>query len=283
MFLVRGFAMDKDPFITIRPSRGWRVLDLANLWEYRDLIYFLTWRDIKVRYKQTVLGAAWAVIQPFLGMVIFSIFFGRFAKISSEGMPYPIFVYSALLPWHLFSQSLNQSGNSLVENQRIITKVYFPRLAVPISAVLGGLIDFCISFVILLGLLFYYEISITPAVLFLPLFVLMAVLTALGAGLWLSALNVLYRDVRYTITFLIQIWFFLTPIVYPTSLVPEKWRLLYAANPMTGVVEGFRWAILRTGQYQWSISLVSISIVVLLLISGLFYFRRMESIFADVI
>ena len=275
--------MDRNPYITIRPTRGWCVLNLANLWKYRDLIYFLTWRDIKVRYKQTVLGAAWAVIQPFLSMVVFSIFFGRFSKISSEGMPYPIFVYSALLPWQLFSQSLNQSGNSLVENQRIITKVYFPRLAVPISAVLGGLLDFCISFVILLGLLFYYEISITPAVLFLPLFALMAVLTALGAGLWLSALNVLYRDVRYTITFLIQIWFFLSPVVYPSSIVPERWRLLYSLNPMTGVIEGFRWALLGTTRYPSYMFIVSALIMLILVISGVFYFRRMERIFADVI
>lgn len=276
-------ALDALPTLMIRPSHGWVSLRLKELWEYRELLYFLTWRDIKVRYKQTVLGAAWAIIQPFFTMVVFSIFFGYLAKVPSNGLPYPIFAYCALLPWQLFAHSLTESSNSLVANERLITKVYFPRLVIPISAVLAGLVDFAIAFVILLVMMFYYGIAPTMAILTLPLFVLLAVVTALAVGLWLSALNVQYRDVRYTIPFLTQFWLFVTPIAYPSSLVPEQWRALYGLNPMAGVVEGFRWALLGTSQAPGMLLLVSIVVVVGLLAGGLFYFRRMEKTFADVV
>jgi len=267
----------------IEPVRGHVSLDLRELWQYRELLYFLTWRDVKVRYKQTVLGAAWAVIQPVFMMVVFSLFFGRLAHVSSDGIPYPVFVYCALLPWQLFAHALTESSNSLVANERLITKVYFPRLVVPISAVLGGLIDFAIAFVILLLMMAYYGIAPTPAVLALPALVLFAIMTALAVGLWLSALNVKYRDVRYTINFLIQFWLFATPVAYSSSIVPEKWRALYGLNPMAGVVEGFRWALLGKANPDGSLLAVSVAVVVLLTIGGLYYFRRMEAQFADVI
>jgi len=272
------------PVIVIRPSRGWVSLNLRDLWEYRELLYFLIWRSIKVRYKQTVLGAAWAILQPFLTMVVFSVVFGRLAKVPSNGIPYPIFAYTALLPWQLFARALTESGNSLVANQRLITKVYFPRLVIPIAAVLGGLVDFGIAFVILLGMMFYYGIVPTAAVLTLPLFLLLAIATALAMGLWLSALNVQYRDVRYAIPFLTQFWLFATPVAYPTSLVPERWRILYGLNPMTGVVEGFRWALLgsEVGGIR-PLVILSALVVGLLLAGGLVYFRRMERTFADVV
>jgi len=270
------------PTTVIQPSRGWVALNLRDLWAYRELLYFLVWRDIKVRYKQTVLGAAWAVLQPFFTMVVFSIFFGGLAKVPSDGIPYPIFAYCALVPWSYFAGSLERAGNSLVGSSHLITKVYFPRLAIPISAVLAGLVDFGIAFVVLLGMMLYYGIAPTAAVLTLPLFLLLAVLTALGVGLWLSALNVQYRDVRYTIPFLTQVWLFLTPIAYPSSLVPEQWRALYGLNPMAGVVEGFRWALLGKDP-PGPLLVVSTVVVVLLLIGGLYYFRRMEKTFADVV
>lgn len=276
-------AFDALPILILHPSQGWVSLRLKELWEYRELLYFLTWRDIKVRYKQTVLGAAWAIIQPFFTMVVFSIFFGYLAKVPSDGLPYPIFAYCALLPWQLFAHSLMESSNSLVANERLITKVYFPRLVIPISAVLAGLVDFAIAFVILLVMMFYYGIAPTIAILTLPLFVLLAVATALAVGLWLSALNVQYRDVRYTIPFLTQFWLFATPIAYPSSLVPEQWRALYGLNPMAGVVEGFRWALLGTSQAPGMLLLVSVVVVVGLLTGGLFYFRHMEKTFADVV
>ena len=271
------------PKLIIRPSKGWVPLKLKELWEYRELLYFLIWRDIKVRYKQTVLGAAWAIIQPLFTMIVFSIFFGRLAKIPSDGLPYPIFAYCALLPWQLFAHALTESGNSLVASQNLITKVYFPRLVIPISAVLAGLVDFVIAFVVLLGMMFYYGIVPTAATLTLPLFILLAVATALAVGLWLSALNVQYRDVRYTIPFLTQFWLFTTPIAYPSSLVPEGWRTLYGLNPMAGVVEGFRWALLGTENAPGPMVAVSVAVVVALLVGGLYYFRRMEKTFADVV
>lgn len=271
------------PSMIIRPSKGWSSLQLRELWEYRELLYFLTWRDIKVRYKQTVLGAAWAVIQPFFMMVVFSLFFGLLARVPSDGIPYPIFVYSALLPWQLFAHALAETSNSLVANERLITKVYFPRLVVPISAVLAGLVDFAIAFLILLVMMGYYGIYPRLAILTLPLFILLAVMTALGVGLWLSALNVQYRDVRYTLTFLTQFWLFATPVAYPSSLVPEPWRALYGLNPMAGVVEGFRWALLGRTEAPGILLAVSGPMVLLLLISGLYYFRRMEDTFADVV
>lgn len=267
----------------IQPSTGWVSLRLQALWEYRELLYFLVWRDIKVRYKQTVLGAAWAIIQPFFAMVIFSIFFGRLAKVPSDGLPYPIFAYTALLPWQLFSHALTESGNSLVANQQLIKKVYFPRLAIPIAAVLAGLVDFAIAFVVLLGMMLYYGIYPTVAIVFLPLFILFAIATALAAGLWLSALNVEYRDVRYIIPFLTQFWLFATPVAYPSSLVPEPWRAFYGLNPMAGVVEGFRWALLGKSGGMGPLLLVSVLAVIALLIGGLIYFRRMEKTFADLV
>jgi lipopolysaccharide transport system permease protein len=269
--------------LLIRPSRGWAALDLADLWQYRELIYFLTWRDIKVRYKQTVLGGAWAILQPFLTMVVFSVFFGRLAGIPSDGLPYPIFAYCALLPWQLFAHALTESSNSLVANERLITKVYFPRLVVPISAVLAGLLDFLVAFVVLIGMMMYYHIRPTAAVWTVPLFLLLAVGAALGVGLWLSALNVQYRDVRYTIPFLTQFWLFLTPVAYPSTLVPVSWRALYGLNPMAGVVEGFRWALLGKTEGPGALLAVSVTIVVLVLVGGLYYFQRMEQTFADVV
>jgi lipopolysaccharide transport system permease protein len=272
----------ETPTILIRPSRGWVALNLRDLWRYRELLYFLTWRDIKVRYKQTALGAAWAVLQPFFTMVVFAIFFGRLAGVPSDGIPYPIFAYSALVVWSFFSGALDRAGNSLVGSSHLITKVYFPRLAIPISAVLAGLVDFAIAFVVLLGMMLYYRIYPTIAVLTLPLFLLLAFITALAVGLWLSALNVQYRDVRYVIPFLIQVWLFATPIAYSSSLVPEQWRALYGLNPMAGVVEGFRWALLGKTP-PGPLLVVSGLVVILLLIGGLFYFRRMEKTFADVV
>jgi len=269
--------------IVIKPSRGWISLKLRDMWEYRELLYFLIWRDVKVRYKQTVLGAAWAILQPFLTMVVFSIFFGRLAGVPSDGIPYPVFAFTALLPWQLFAYALTESGNSLVANQQLITKVYFPRLVIPISAVLAGLVDFGIAFVVLLGMMFYYGIVPTAAALTLPLFLLLAIATALAVGLWLSALNVQYRDVRYTIPFLTQFWLFATPIAYSSSLVPERWRVLYGLNPMAGVVEGFRWALLGKSGGVGRLVIVSALVVSVLLFGGLVYFRRMEKTFADVV
>jgi len=271
------------PELVIEPARGWAPLRLRELWEYRELLYFLVWRDVKVRYKQTVFGAAWAIIQPFFTMVVFSIFFGRLGKIPSDGVPYPIFAYCALLPWQLFAYSLTQASNSLVANQNLITKVYFPRLIVPISSTLAGLVDFAIAFVILIGMMVFYGITPTAALWTLPLFVILAVTTALAVGLWLSALNVEYRDVAYTIPFLAQFWLFATPIAYPSSLIPEQWRPFYGLNPMTGVVEGFRWALLGTQNPPVVLSLISTGVVIVLLVGGIYYFRRMESTFADVV
>jgi lipopolysaccharide transport system permease protein len=271
------------PVLLIRPPQGWASLGLKEVWEYRELLYFLTWRDVKVRYKQTALGAAWAIIQPFFMMVVFSLFFGRLGKMPSDGIPYPIFVYCALLPWQLFAHALSESSNSLVANERLITKVYFPRLVVPMAAVLGGLVDFAVSFVILIGMMLYYGITPGAAIFTLPLFLLLAVVTALGVGLWLSALNVQYRDVRYTLTFITQFWLFATPVAYSSSIVPAAWRPLYGLNPMAGVVEGFRWALLGKAQGPGLLLGVSIAVVIVILIGGLYYFRRMEDTFADVV
>ena len=267
----------------IRPAAGWVSLNLAELWEYRELLYFLTWRDIKVRYKQTVLGAAWAVIQPLGMMLIFTIFFGRLVGVPSDGLPYPIFVYTALLPWQLFSRALTDSSTSLVANERLITKVYFPRVLIPLSAVLASLLDFAIAFVLLLGMMVFYGIVPTGSVLMLPLFVLLALMTALGIGFWLSALNAQYRDVHYILPFLTQFWLFATPVVYPASLVPEQWKLLYGLNPMTGVVEGFRWVLLgKTGAPDVMLAVSAITVLAIF-IAGLYYFTRAEDTFADVV
>ena len=273
----------RKPLFVIEPSRGWAALELGTLWNYRELLYFLVWRDVKVRYKQTALGAAWAILQPVLTMLVFSLFFGKLANIPSDGIPYPVFAYTALLPWQLFAHALAESGNSLVTNQELVSKVYFPRLVMPLAAVLAGLVDFAIAFVVLLGMMAYYGIAPTTAVVTLPLFVLFACTTALAVSLWLSALNAKYRDVRYTITFLTQFWLFATPIAYPVSLIPENWRILYGLNPMVGVVEGFRWALLGKADALNVSMLVSVIVVILLLVGGLYYFRRMETTIADVI
>ncbi|MEZ4726550.1 MAG: ABC transporter permease [Caldilineaceae bacterium] len=271
------------PVTRIRPSQGWVSLKLEELWDYRELLYFLTWRDMKVRYKQTVLGAAWAIIQPFFTMVVFSLFFGRLAGIPSDGIPYPIFAYAALVPWSFFASGLNNSANSLVGSANLLKKVYFPRLAIPISTVLAGVIDFVLAFVVLLGMMLFYGMVPTVNIVWLPLLLLLALATALGVGLWLSALNVQFRDVRYTIPFLTQFWMFATPIAYPSSLLPEPWRTLYGINPMVGVVEGFRWALLGTETAPGPMIIVSALAAVGLLVSGAYYFRRMEKSFADVV
>lgn len=280
-----------EPVTFIRPSRGWAAINLKELWAFRELLYFLTWRDIKVRYKQTALGAAWAILQPVLTMVVFTIFFGRMAKVPTDGVPYPIFSYTALLPWGLFSKAISDAGRSLVAHRSMITKIYFPRLSIPIASVLGGVVDFALAFLVLIAMMLYYNlapgstytITLTPAVLTLPLFLLLAILTALGVGLWLSALNVLYRDVNYILPFLTQFWLFLTPVAYPASMVPERWQWLYALNPMTAVVEGFRWALLGTSKAPSPMMFVSALIALILLVSGAYYFRRMERTFADTV
>jgi lipopolysaccharide transport system permease protein len=275
------------PVHVIAPASGWVPVRLGELWEYRELLYFLIWREVKIRYKQAVLGIVWAVLQPVLTMVIFSVVFGRFAGMPSDGLPYPIFAYCALLPWQLFTFSLTESSNSVVVNQRLITKVYFPRVMLPIAAVGVGLLDFAISLVVLLCLIGfyggYYGVTVGAGLWSVPIWALLAVLTALGVGFWLSALNVRYRDIRYTVPFLAQLWFFATPVVYPTSIVPEQWRPLFALNPMVGVVDGFRWALLGSPVAPDATVLISIGAVVAILVAGLFYFRRMERTFADVI
>lgn len=274
---------EKLPTFSIDPPKSFASIGLRELWEYRELLYFLIWRDIKVRYKQTALGAAWAVIQPFFMMVVFSLFFGKLAGVPSDGIPYPVFAFCGLLPWQLFAHALTESSNSLVGNQNLITKVYFPRLVVPIAAVLGGVVDFAIAFLILLVMMFYFGIVPGWAIVTLPLFIVLAITTALAVGLWLSALNVKYRDVRYTMNFLVQFWLFATPVAYPSSLIPEQWRWAYGLNPMAGVVEGFRWALLGKTDPPGALLAVSIAVVVFLLIGGLYYFRKMEQEFADVV
>ena len=271
------------PLVVIERSPPWRLVPLGELWAYRDLLYFLVWRDVKVRYKQTIFGAGWAILQPFLTMIIFTIFFGRLAKIPSDGVPYPVFSYCALVPWQLFATALTNSSNSIVNNQGLIKKVYFPRVLVPLAAAIEGLVDFAIAFVLLIGMVLYYRIPLTPRLAAVPLFALMAVLTALSMGLWLSSLNALYRDVRHTVGFLTQIWMFASPVAYSSRLVPEKWRVLYGLNPMTGVIEGFRWSVLRTSAAPGPLILVSLGAVLVLLLGGLLCFRRIESTLADVL
>lgn len=267
----------------IQPAKGWVGLNFRELWNFRELLYFLIWRDLKVRYKQTALGAAWAIIQPFLTMLVFSLFFGRLAHVPSDGLPYPLFAFTGLVPWTFFANALAQSSNSLIGSQHLITKVYFPRLVIPISSVLSGILDFAIAFLVLIGMVLYYDIIPGIACLMLPLFFLLALITVLGAGLWLSALNVEFRDVRYIVPFLIQFWLFSTPIAYPSSLLSEPWRTIYGLNPMVGVVEGFRWALLKTTNTPGATLIVSAIAAMGLLITGALYFRRMERTFADVV
>jgi lipopolysaccharide transport system permease protein len=270
------------PILVIRPPRKWVPVDFKELWAYRELIAAFTMRDVKLRYKQTGLGIAWAVLQPLLTMVIFTIFFGGLAHIPSDGVPYPLFVLAALLPWTLFSDGLTRSTTSMVMNSNIMTKVYFPRLIMPLASIISPLVDFAVSFIILLAMMVYYGVAPTLNVIFLPLFIFLALATSLGVGLWLSALNVKYRDFQYTVPFLIQIWMFMSPVVYSSSLVPASLRVWYGLNPMAGVIEGFRWALLGTGTPSAMI-LVSVGMVILLLVSGMFYFRRMEQYYADIV
>jgi lipopolysaccharide transport system permease protein len=272
----------KVPTIIIRPPRKWVPVDFKELWEYRELLYFFTWRDVKLRYKQTGLGIAWAIIQPLFLMIIFSLFFGGLAQIPSDGVPYPLFSLAALLPWTLFAEGMTRSTISMVSNANIMTKVYFPRLIMPVASIMSPLVDFCVAFGILIIMMAYYGFMPTINVIFLPLLVIFAMMTSLAVGLWLSALNVKYRDFQYTVPFLIQIWMFASPVVYPASMVPQQFRFLYALNPMTGVIEGFRWALLGTNPPTGMI-FISLGVVIALLVSGVFYFRRMEQYFADIV
>lgn len=267
----------------IQPKKGWVGLNFRELWKYRELLYFLIWRDLKVRYKQTALGAGWAIIQPLLTMLVFSLFFGRLARVPSDGVPYPIFAFAGLVPWTFFANAITQSSNSLIGSQHLITKVYFPRLVIPIASVLSGIIDFIIAFVVLIGMIFYYRITPGITILTIPLFFFIALITALGTGLWLSALNVEFRDVRYVVPFLAQFWLFSTPVAYPSSLLAERWQVIYALNPMVGVVEGFRWALLQTPAPSPAVLVVSTMTSIFLLITGALYFKRMERTFADVV
>lgn len=276
--------MEEDlPVLQIRPSQGWVSLQLGEVWEYRELLYFLIWRDIKVRYKQTALGAAWAIIQPFFTMLVFSLFFGRLAKMPSDGIPYPVFAYAALVPWTFFAQGLTQSSDSLVGSGNLIKKVYFPRLVIPLGSVTAGIVDFCLAFSVLILMMFYYGVTPTINVVFLPLLLLLGVITSLGVGLWLSALNVKYRDVKYVVPFVTQFWMLATPIAYPSSMLTEPWRTIYGLNPMVGVVEGFRWALLGLNTAPGPMVAVSAAVALLILVGGAFYFRRMEKTFADVV
>lgn len=271
--------------IYIKPSTGLAALNLRDLWLYRELVYFMIWREVKVRYKQTMLGAAWAIIQPVLTMIVFTFLFGRIAKLPTDGnIPYPIFSYTALLPWGLFVAALNQASRSLTSNQNMVSKIYFPRLVLPLASILSGLVDFVIAFVILIGLMFYYKVTPSINVIWaLPLFLLLTIITALGVALWLSAINVRYRDVNYALPFMTQFWLFATPVAYSSNLISEKWQLVYSLNPMAGVVNGFRWALLGVGNGPDAGLWISVGIALLVLVSGLYYFRNMEKTFADTI
>ncbi len=284
---VSGADLPDEPLLKLRPRRGWQAINVAELWHYRDLLWFLAVRDIKVRYKQTVLGVLWALIQPLAAMAIFYVVLGLWVGVKSDDVPYPIFAYCGLLPWQLFSQSLTQASNSLIENERLVSKVYFPRLLIPFASVLSGLVDFAISFVLFAVLVVvavmmgHHNIAISPLIFLLPVLVIFVVMTALSVGLWLSALNAHYRDFRYALPFLVQIWFYASPVVYSTSLVPEKWRVLYGLNPMAGVIEAFRWVLLGKVQPMWPLFAASVGAVIVLFIGGLLYFRRMERTLAD--
>jgi lipopolysaccharide transport system permease protein len=272
-----------DSIVVIRPSKGFSKLDLVALWEFRELFYFLVWRDVKIRYKQTVIGAAWAIVQPVMSMVVFTVIFGNFAKIPSDGLPYAIFSYTALLPWNYFSQAIARSGNSLVGDANLIRKVYFPRLIIPLAAVSSPLVDFFVSFLVLLAMLVWFGIAPGWGVLVLPLFLVLAFMTALAVGLWLSPLNARYRDISYAIPFLIQLWMYASPVVYSVSMVPEKWRPIFSLNPLAGVIEGFRWALLGKGDPAIGAIMISACVVLMLLLGGMFFFKRMERYFADVL
>jgi lipopolysaccharide transport system permease protein len=282
-----GNAIISETEIVIEPSRGWITLQLRAIWQYRELLYFMVWRDLKVRYKQTIMGALWIVLQPVASMVVFSLLFGGLLKVPSGGAPYPIFAYAALLPWNYFAASLNRASTSLVGNAQLITKIYFPRLLIPLAGVLSGLVDFAISFLVLVGLMAYYQVHPTPVVALLPVFLLLAMLTALGFGLWLAALNVRFRDINILIPFIIQIWMYLTPVIYGATLIPKRFRYLLALNPMTAAVEGFRWALLgpylEDAQAPGPVLLASVLIALAVLVSGAVFFQRTERTFADII
>jgi lipopolysaccharide transport system permease protein len=269
--------------VVIRPSKGFSKRDLVALWEFRELLYFLVWRDVKIRYKQTVIGAAWAILQPVMTMVIFTMIFGNFAKIPSDGLPYAIFSYTALLPWNYFAQAIARSGDSLVGDANLIKKVYFPRLIIPLAAVSSPLVDFCVSFFVLLAMLAWFGIVPGWGVLVLPFLLVLAFMTALAVGLWLSPLNARYRDIRYAIPFLIQLWMYASPVVYSVSIVPEQWRPIFSLNPLAGVIEGFRWALLGKGDPAIGTIMISACTVLLLLLGGMLFFKRMERYFADVL
>lgn len=271
------------PTTIVQPRRAFWDLELRDLWDYRELLFFLVWRDVKVRYKQTALGVAWAVLQPLMATLIFSIFFGRLARMPSDGIPYPVFAYVAMVPWQYFAYALTESSNSLVASQNVIKKVYFPRLIIPLGSVIAGLVDFCFAFIVLIGMMYHYGIAPSRSIFLFPIFLLLAIATALAAGLWLSALNVQFRDVKHTIPFLTQFWLFATPVVYPASLVPPKWRMWYGLNPMAGVVDGFRWSILGKAGHPGPMIWVSAGAVVVMLIGGYLYFRKMETSFADIV
>jgi lipopolysaccharide transport system permease protein len=273
---------EKRVTTVITPPQRWAQIDLSEIWHYRELLFFLAWRDLKVRYRQTAIGASWAVLQPVLTMVVFSIFFGTLAKIPSDGLPYPVFAYAGLLPWQLFAASLTQSSNSLVNSADLMRKVYFPRLIMPFASVIANTVDFVIAFVVLIAMMVFFQIAPTAGILLLPVFIVLALVTALGVGLWLAALNVQYRDIRYVVPFLTQFWMYLTPVIYPSSMLGEPWRTILAINPMVGVVEGFRWALLGT-EPPGAIILISTLVSVVLLVSGAIYFRRVEQTFADVV
>lgn len=281
--LRRAVLTSAVPVTIIEPARGWLSLNLHEIWAYHELVYFLIWRDVKVRYKQTVIGAIWVILQPLMTMVVFTLVFNRIANISSDGLPYPIFAYAALLPWNLFAGALNRSGNSLVGQSNLISKVYFPRLIIPLSATVSGVVDFAIAFVILIAMMVWYGIAPNWGVLALPLFILLALAAAFSVGLWLSALNVRYRDVGYALPFLVQLWLFASPVAYPTSVVPEQWQFLYSLNPMAGVIEGFRWGLLGKAQPDFGVIAVSGAAVIAVLFGGLVYFKRTERTFADVV
>jgi lipopolysaccharide transport system permease protein len=282
--MAKSIELARQPeTIYIKPSSGLAALNLRDLWVYRELVFFMIWRDIKVRYKQTILGAAWAIIQPVLTMLVFNFIFGSVAKVPTDGIPYPIFSYTALLPWGLFVAALNNASRSLTSNTNMVQKIYFPRLVLPLASVLGGLVDFAIAFLILIVLMIYYKVTPTPAIWTLPLFILLTIVAALGVALWLSAINVQYRDVNYVLPFLTQFWLFLTPVAYSAKVISAKWQIVYSLNPMAGVVNGFRWALLGTNTGPNLYMAVSVGISLLFLITGLFYFRSMERTFADTI
>lgn len=278
----KGVSLPSKPLVVIEPSKSWVALNLRDLWHYRDLLYILTERDIKVRYKQTVLGALWAIIQPFFTMLIFTLFFGRLAGMPSDNIPYPIFAYTGLLPWTFFANAINNSGNSLVGNSNLITKVYFPRMIIPIASVAAGLVDFIVAFILLIVLMFYYQISLTFNILIVPFLIILTAILAIGVGMWMSALNVKYRDIRHVLPFLIQIGMFVTPIIYPTSLVPEKWQWLMALNPMMGQIEAYRSAFFGK-PFNWFSLAVSVGLTFLILIYSAYNFKRMERQFADIV